>query len=431
MKFDTVDQWLQWQTSLHDKVIELGLERVREVAARLGLGRIAQEVITVAGTNGKGSSVAAYETWLHNAGYSVASYTSPHLLRYNERVKLGLEPVEDAELCAAFDAVERARENTPLTYFEFGTLAALHLVQHWKPDYAVLEVGLGGRLDAVNIVDPDLVHLTPIGIDHQAYLGNDREQIGYEKAGVLRPGVALVLNDPDPPRSVLDAARRLGCEQLQVGVDYVYAPADDGRIRWRGRGFELQLDRVLPGSHQALNLAGVVAGLEHLFGLANLDPRQINENFRGLTVPGRFQRIARSPGAAIYVDVGHNPDAAAALAASLAELRHPRGRIVVLLGMLEDKDCAGFVEALAPAVDEWWALTLGGERGQSADDLQSRLHKRVTFRHRFARAREALDHALSSLGNQDIMLVTGSFVTVELILHALSDSGENHLWTQA
>ena len=165
------------------------------------------------GTNGKGSSVAAYENWLHQAGFTVASYTSPHLLSYNERIKRNLEPVSDAELCSAFEAVESARQGIALTYFEFGTLAALFLIQKWQPDYAILEVGLGGRLDAVNIIAADLVHLTPIGLDHQAWLGDDREQIGFEKAGVLRAGIAVVLNDPDPPRSV---TRRNRSAWLQV-----------------------------------------------------------------------------------------------------------------------------------------------------------------------------------------------------------------------
>ena len=191
MRFDTLEQWLEWQTVLHEKAIDLGLDRVWEVADRLGIDRIAKRVIIVAGTNGKGSSVAAYENWLHRAGFSVASYTSPHLLVYNERIRHNLKLAGDQEICAAFDAVETARVETSLTYFEFGTLAALYFMQQRQPDFAILEVGLGGRLDAVNIIDAELVHLTPIGLDHQAFLGNDRESIGFEKAGVLRRGVKV------------------------------------------------------------------------------------------------------------------------------------------------------------------------------------------------------------------------------------------------
>jgi len=209
MRFDSLNQWLDWQLRLHVKAIDLGLDRVSEVAGRLHIKSIAGKVIIVAGTNGKGSTVACYENWLSSAGFSVASYTSPHLLHYNERIKLDTLPVDDEPLCKAFAAVESARQNTALTYFEFGTLAALWLIQKHQPDYAILEVGLGGRLDAVNIIDPDLVHLTSISVDHQNWLGDSREKIGFEKAGVLRSRVPVVCNDVQPPQSVLDEIDRL------------------------------------------------------------------------------------------------------------------------------------------------------------------------------------------------------------------------------
>jgi dihydrofolate synthase/folylpolyglutamate synthase len=202
MRFHTLDEWLDWQIQLHSKSIDLGLERVSEVASRLQISHIAKYVITVAGTNGKGSTVACYENWLSRAGYSVASYTSPHLLRYNERIRLDLKMIADEPLCEAFEAVEQARQGTALTYFEYGTLAAFWLIQRHNPDYAILEVGLGGRLDAVNIIDADLVHLTSIGIDHQGWLGDSREKIGFEKAGVLRQGIRVVCNYSVLPLSV-------------------------------------------------------------------------------------------------------------------------------------------------------------------------------------------------------------------------------------
>jgi len=421
MHFDTLDQWLEWQMALHGKAIDLGLDRVREVAGRLGLERIARQVITVAGTNGKGSTVAAYETWLRNAGHEVASYTSPHLLRYNERIKRNLEPVEDAELCAAFAAVEAARGATSLTYFEYGTLAALHLFQLWQPDYAILEVGLGGRLDAVNIIDADLVHLTPIGIDHQAWLGESREQIGFEKAGVLRDGIRVVLNDPDPPRSVLDEIERRGCSCLRIGRDYRALPLSAERFTWQSRELELEVDRVLPGAHQSLNLAGVIAGLSLLLPLARYSPEQINARFRGTRVAGRFEAVPSPLPGTLYVDVGHNPDAARVLAASLEEIKPRHGRIVVLLGMLEDKQPEQFTAILSPYVDTWWLTSLDSDRGLDAERLQARIGGAVEIEARFANPAEALRHALSSLGNTDIMLATGSFVTVELLLRALSE----------
>ena len=424
MRFNTLDQWLEWQTVLHGKAIDLGLERVRQVARRLGVERIAGRVITVAGTNGKGSTVAAYEQWLRRAGFSVASYTSPHLLKYNERIKNNQQPVSDSLLCEAFEAVETARGDISLTYFEFGTLAALHLIQRWQPDYAILEVGLGGRLDAVNIVDADLVHLTPIGIDHQAWLGDDREQIGYEKAGVLRDGISVVLNDPDPPQTVLMEIQRRRCNCLRLGQDYRLAEVENSHAVWQGGGLKLPLDSVLPGVHQLQNLAGVVAGLSRLLDLQAYTAEQPGEYFKGMQLAGRFQRVASPLACALYVDVGHNPDAARALATSLEAIKPQRGRLVVLLGMLEDKQPDLFVEALGSVVDQWWLTTLDCDRGLDAEQLKSRIGPQIDIDQAFDNVASALDSALSSLGNQDIMLVTGSFITVELLLRALPNSVE-------
>ncbi len=423
MRFSNLDQWLQWQTVLHDKSIDLGLDRVREVADRLGIGKIAARVITVAGTNGKGSSVAAYENWLRLAGYTVASYTSPHLLHYNERIKHNLNAIGDAELCQAFAAVEEARADTALTYFEYGTLAALYCMQRWQPDFAILEVGLGGRLDAVNLVDADLVHLTPIGLDHQAWLGEDRESIGFEKAGVLREGGAVVLNDPDPPQSVLAEIARLDCHCLRLGRDYQVVLQDDHHFLWRGGDLEYRLDNVLSGIHQVQNLAGVVAGLSLLLPLAEFSSQQLRDGFSGTRVAGRLQLLESPLACRLYADVGHNQDAARVLAQNLEILKQVNGRCVVLLGMLEDKQAELFVAALESVVDDWWLLTLPSDRGLEATQLASRIESQVVAERCFERVDDALEHALSSLGNQDIMLVTGSFITVELLLRALPDSG--------
>ena len=395
---------------------------MHRVGQRLGIDRIAARVITVAGTNGKGSTVAAYETWLRQAGFEVASYTSPHLLRYNERIKRNLEAVGDRELCAAFAAVEESRGDITLTYFEFGTLAALYLFQQWRPDYAVLEVGLGGRLDAVNIVDADLVHLTPIGLDHQAWLGDNRELIGFEKAGVLRDGIDVVLNDPDPPRSVLDEIDRHACTCLRLDRDYRIASRTGETFRWQCGRLEYDVGMPLSGAHQALNLAGAIAGLSLLLPLQEYPPAQVDRNFRGMRMAGRFEAVPGPLAARLYVDVGHNPDAARVLAAALAEIKPARGRIVVLLGMLSDKHPEAFAAELAPVVDSWWLTSLPGERGLDADRLQARIDGAVEVEAKFENPAAALAHALSSLGNQDIMLATGSFITVELLLRALSES---------
>jgi len=421
MRFDNLDEWLEWQLSLHSQTIELGLERVSAVAQRLGIKDIASTVITVAGTNGKGSTVAAYETWLHAAGFSVASFTSPHLLRYNERIKINLEMVSDQSLCEAFDAIDQAREDTALTYFEFGTLAALWLIQRQRPDYAILEVGLGGRLDAVNIIDADFVHLTSIGIDHQNWLGDNREDIGFEKAGVLRKGIPVICNDIDLPESVNHEIDRLKCDCRQFQRDFrVEGFGNSGQFRWQSDNLMLELTRVLPGTHQRQNLAGVVAGLNQLLDLKNYSNATIQDNFRGTELPGRFQQIQTAGPATVYVDVGHNHDAAKALAENLSMIKRSDGRIVVLLGMLDDKDNVGFIAELTDIVDQWWLLTLDGDRGLQAEALAERVSAQISAELCFDNAAKALDHALSSLGNQDIMLVTGSFVTVEQFLLANS-----------
>ncbi|MCP3689502.1 MAG: bifunctional tetrahydrofolate synthase/dihydrofolate synthase [Gammaproteobacteria bacterium] len=421
MRFDSLDEWLNWQLSLHSQTIELGLERVSMVAKRLAIDKIAATVITVAGTNGKGSTVASYETWLLAAGYSVASYTSPHLLSYNERIKFDLQLATDRDLCVAFEAIDKARGDILLTYFEFGTLAALWLMQQRQPDFAILEVGLGGRLDAVNIIDADLVHLTSIGIDHKSWLGDDRESIGFEKAGVLRQRVPVICNDADLPKSVQEEITRLGCDCRQYQRDFsVHKVAQADNFIWRSRELELELCQVLPGVHQQQNLAGVVAGLNQLLDLTGFDKKLIQEYFADTRLAGRFQQIQTSSPATIYVDVGHNQDAARALAENLSVLKKPQGRLIVLLGMLDDKDSDAFVAELTAVVDNWWLMTLDADRGMEAASLAERLSTRISPDFCFEKASQALDHALSSLGNQDIMLVTGSFVTVEHFLLANS-----------
>lgn len=420
MRFKTLDEWLDWQLLLHFKSIDLGLERVSAVAARLGINKIANRVITVAGTNGKGSTVACYETWLHNAGFRVASYTSPHLLQYNERIKINREMASDELICEAFEAIDQARGDTALTYFEFGTLAALWLMQQTQPDFAILEVGLGGRLDAVNIIDADLVHLTSIGIDHQSWLGDTREKIGYEKAGVLREGIPVVCNDPEPPQSVLNEINRLHCRSLQYKRDFSMLREDSGCYLWQGLDLKFRVSPVLPGTHQVQNLAGVVAGLNLLLDKDQINPININQNFQGTELIGRFQQVETALAARIYIDVGHNHDAAKVLAENLSILKPDAGRLVVLLGMLDDKESLNFVDELKTVVNDWWLLTLDCDRGLKAEQLQQRIATSVKVDACFESVEHSIVHGLSSLTNQDIMLVTGSFVTVELFLREIS-----------
>ncbi len=416
MRFKTVNSWLDWQQTLNPKNIDLGLNRVERVYHHLNLPRVGKSIITVAGTNGKGSTVACYETWLKNSGRSVASYTSPHLLRYNERIKLNLEPVSDQMLIEAFDRVDQARGKTELTYFEFGTLAALVLISRFQPDVAILEVGLGGRLDAVNIIDADLAHITSIGLDHEDWLGNTREQIAAEKAGILRERGLAVCNDRDLPSSVLSRLLALNCQYQLYNCDYGFINEDNGQITWRSKERHLKFLPPLEGSHQAENISGVLAGLELLGFLQGYSDQSIAEFFQKVDCPGRLQSIHSRLPTNLIVDVGHNEDAANVLFHYLSGIQS-HARVVVLLGMLADKNHQAFVKRMASVVDEWWLLDLTGDRGLSADNLAEKISSQVIVEKKFNSADSALEYALLSLDNQDILLATGSFMTVEAVLN--------------
>jgi len=418
MRFKTLQSWLDWQLTLHPKNIELGLERVRKVYQRFHTGPVATTVITVAGTNGKGSTVAYYETWLKKAGYSVASYTSPHLLRYNERIKFNLDAVSDESLCEAFAVIDKAREDISLTYFEFGTLAALYLIGQFRPDVAILEVGLGGRLDAVNIIDADLAHLTPIGLDHQDWLGDTVELIGREKAGILRPQGLVVCNCPQIPASVLEQLLSLQCDYVAYAQDYQYQRLSDEVMLWKSRQLELTIGVPLVGEHQALNLSGVLAGLEKLGFLDGMEAGAISSGFSTVSCSGRFQRVESVSTFQLYLDVGHNADAARVLNRTIKDLK-PRGRVIVLLGMLDDKNPLTFTAELASVVDEWWLLGLDGDRGISASRLAQKISGLQNLSRQYESAHQAMLEAVLILRNQDILLVTGSFRTVEAVASAL------------
>lgn len=418
MRFTTLAEWLAWQQKLNPTEIELGLDRVREVLQALDLPQFPGRVITVAGTNGKGSTVAGYETWLTNSGYRVASYTSPHLLRYNERIRLNREMVSDHALCDAFAEVDEARGHLPLTYFEFGTLAAMSIMSRYQPDYAVLEIGLGGRLDAVNVLDPELAHFTPIGLDHQDWLGETRDDIAREKAGILRTGILAVCNDPDPPDTLVQAMSDARCRVMRLAKDYQCRVSSEGdKVQWSADQVSCELNLRLRGRHQAMNLCGVMAGLHLLGELTGLDEGTINRRFDGMQIPGRLQLVPSALPATLLCDVGHNPDAARVIADYLSQ-GLKTGRVVALLGMLADKDHAEFHRTLNPQVDEWWYLTLPGTRGVAASKL-ARLHDSTRGGARlFESADDALTHAMSSLGEQDTLLVTGSFLTVEAVMRS-------------
>jgi dihydrofolate synthase/folylpolyglutamate synthase len=411
-RFSSLERWLQWQETLHPSSIDLGLERVSRVAERLGCTAPAKTVITVAGTNGKGSCIALLEAILTRAGYRVGCYTSPHLFRYNERIRLHEEAVSDGLLCEAFARVDEARGEDTLTYFEFGTLAALDIMCGARLDVALLEVGLGGRLDAVNIVDPDAALLSSVGLDHLEWLGPDRESVGREKAGIFRPGRPAVCGDPDPPRSVYETAEACGARLRVLGTDYRLTVLERG---WHWQG-ERSTYRDLPGlqlagAHQLANAASALMLLETLTDRLPVTPADIESGLRHAHLPARIQIV---PGKVEQVlDVSHNAQAAQALADAMRNMP-PAGRTHAVIGMLRDKDVESFARTLSRAVFHWHAAGLQGPRASSPHDLATRIAA-VVGADRVSRHNdvgEALAAVKQAVGAGDRVLVCGSFYTV-------------------
>ncbi|WP_441004860.1 bifunctional tetrahydrofolate synthase/dihydrofolate synthase [Xanthomonas sp. NCPPB 1067] len=417
----TLSDWLAYIEQQHPSSIAMGLERVREVAARLQLEAPAKHVIVAGGTNGKGSTVAFIEAIGRAAGWKVGAYTSPHLLRYNERVRIDGEEAGDAQLVAAFAAVEAARGDTALTYFEFGTLAALWLFQRSGLELAVLEVGLGGRLDAVNIVDSDVAVITTVDIDHTDWLGEDREAIGAEKAGIIRGWKPVVLGEIDPPSSVLRRAYLLGANAIRAGSDYFHEPVDAQRWRWRDVAVSLELP--MPALQAPVQLANAAAAIAALQALPVAVPAAAwAQGIAAASVAGRLQRIDVA-GVQVLLDVAHNPQAARALGQALAA-QPIAGSTYALYAALADKDAPGVVGALAAQVDHWLLTGLDGTRGQSAQALQRQLHGTAAAHAPcHADVAGALQAVLAAAKAGDRVLVFGSFHTVAEALSALRSAG--------
>ena len=414
-----LSQWLEYIQRQHPESIELGLDRVREVATRLGLGRPAAQVITVAGTNGKGSTVAFIEAIAGAGGWKVGAYTSPHLLRYNERVRIEAEEVADDALVAAFAVVEAARGDTPLTYFEFGTLAAWEVFAAARVEVAILEVGLGGRLDAVNVYDADCAVVTGIALDHTDWLGDTRDAIGFEKAGIFRAGKPALCADPEPPASLVAHAQAIGAHLSLIGRDYAAEP-DAAGWRWRGPwglGDAVLPRPGLPGAWQLNNAATVRYVVELLAERLPVRAEAFAAGLSRARLSGRFQVLPGRP--TVILDVAHNPQAAAGLVANLAA-QTGFGRTLMVVGMLADKDIEGALAALAGAVDAWFLARLDVPRGASAERLAEALQA-VDARGSVARCAspaEALERAAKEAGENDRIVVCGSFYTVAAALGA-------------
>lgn len=411
-RFSSLNDWLEWQETLHPSSIDLSLERVGQVAEHLQCRAPAKVVISVAGTNGKGSSVAMLEAILLRAGYRVGSYTSPHLFRYNERLRLQGEPISDSALCESFARIDHARGENTLTYFEFGTLAALDIMARESLEVALLEVGLGGRLDAVNVVDADAALITSIGIDHTAWLGRDRDSIAREKAGIMRPAKPAVCGDADPPASLIAEADRIGALWRVLGADFSIKQA--GR-RWHWQGQRSRYrdlpEPALTGTHQLANAAGVLMVLEMLRKCLPVTQTAIESGLKWVRLPGRIQTV---PGRVEQVlDVSHNAQAAQALADALRQRPLP-GKTHAVIGMLQDKDTESFVRVLEAAVSRWYPVGLQTDRAATAQQLAQRLAsvvgmERVTTCESVAGAFKRLN---AEVRPGDRVLVCGSFYTV-------------------
>lgn len=413
----TLADWLERLEKQHPWAIDLGLERVRDVHARLGLQRPAPQVITVGGTNGKGSTVAFIEAIARAAGLRVGAYTSPHLLAYNERIRIDGADADDASIVAAFEAVEAARGDVSLTYFEVGTLAALWLFERAPLDLAILEVGLGGRLDATNIVDADAAVITTVDLDHQDWLGDDVEAIGFEKAGIARAWKPLVLGDDDPPSSVLRHAWAIGAKAIRIGCDFFFERIEDG-WRWRELGHEVELPMpALAAPAQLRNAAVAIAALRALD--LPVDDDALRRGVSAARVAGRLQTLRRD-GIDYVLDVAHNPQAARQVAGWLAAA--PAVRTVAVFAALGDKDAAGIATALAPQVAHWHLAGLPGHgsRAVDADVLASRLPARIAAEAtRSADVATALRRAREDVQAGGRILVLGSFHTIADALREL------------
>ena len=420
----TLADWLTYLETLHPKTIALGLERVAQVKQRLGL-HPSFPVIVVGGTNGKGSMCAMLESMLHAAGYRVGCYTSPHLLDYNERVRISKRQASDAELCAAFEKIEQVRGGTfaekseiPLTYFEFGTLAAMQCFIDRAVEVAILEVGMGGRLDAVNVFDHDCAVVASVDMDHMEYLGNTREQIAFEKAGIFRKGKVAIFGDPDMPAAIAVEAQRIGAQLWQMGGQFSFTA---GTRQWNYHGVSGTRSALpypaLRGAFQLNNASAALAVLDALKDKLPVSMEAVRRGLVEVVLPGRFQVIPGKP--VLILDVAHNPHAARALAQNLADMPHG-GKTFAVFAMLRDKDMASVVRALEEQVDVWLVAGIAAPRGATAAELSQVLHAEgvqgalLTF----ATVTDALHHACNEAAENDRIAAFGSFYTVAEVMRA-------------
>lgn len=417
MAATVLERWLAWLEGVHPRGIDLGLERITEVARRLELQSDPTPIITVAGTNGKGSTVACLESILQAAGHRPGAFTSPHLLRYNERIRIDGKPVDDADIVAAFEAIDRARGSITLTYFEFSTLAAVWCFRAAGAHPWVLEVGLGGRLDASNCLDPEVAVITAIDLDHMEWLGDTREAIAGEKLGIARPHRPIICSDPQPPQRIAERAAALPAPLHQLGRDYGYA-SGDGDWSWHDDHRDyVHLPRPeWMGDAALANAAGAVAALTRGMPSLGVDAASVARGLATARLNGRQSR-APGPGDGWLLDVGHNPSAIELLARRLAAHRE-HGRVRVAFGLMARKPLRVLIERLAPVVDEWYALSLDDSESHTAEAIERALADVgavVIGRGDAAGARQQLEQRAAG---SDLAVAAGSFRVVEAFMQA-------------
>ena len=412
MHFDSLKDWLDWQESLHPLAIDMGLERTAQVYHALNPDCIKPPTITVAGTNGKGSCIAYLEAIYRAQGYRVGAYSSPHILKYNERIKIDGKPVSDELICEAFARIESVRGNTSLSYFEFGTLAALDIFWRSGLDIQLLEVGLGGRLDAVNIVDPDVSLISSIGIDHVDWLGATREAIGQEKAGIFRAKTPAIVGDCNPPESLLQSAVDKDAQLYCIGKDFGYKK---NTTDWDWFAGDLHIDQLpepgLKGEHQYRNASAVILAVEVLAKSLPVSDMSIRTGLKNTLLPGRFQLI--NDKIPVLLDVGHNPEAVKTLVDYL-NMTFPGKKIHAVFSMMKDKDIAGVLEIMNPVVYDWFFAPLTNPRAATEPLMREIFSQssvaRVSFG--FTGFAEAFNAAKNQAQEDDLLLVFGSFFLV-------------------
>ncbi len=412
-----LETWLCYLEQLHPSSIELGLERVKSVAERLDLLQPAPYIFTVAGTNGKGTTCRTLEMILLAADKHVGVYSSPHLLRFTERVRINNQESTPSDTVKAFTAIEKARGDVSLTYFEYATLAALYQFKQAQLDIVILEVGLGGRLDATNIVDADIAIITSIGIDHVEYLGNTRESIGQEKAGIFKPKSIAVVGEPEIPSSILDVAHAINCPIFAVNKDWSYQQID--KLSWQFNS-SIKQYKNLPIPHVPLaNAATAIAALS--YSPFSITQKQINTALEQTSLIGRFQIIQSSP--TVIVDVAHNPHAASYLVKQIELLKQQQskvGKVRFVIGMLKDKDIKSTLSIFN--ADQWYCASLYGERGCNADILKQFLQEEnVANIATFDSVYEAYQKAMQEAKEDDIIVICGSFHTVSAVLDTVGN----------